>query len=155
AHPERDAQLVICSESLGMNAKVSTLIQLLRQAVREPTPGSSQEGNPAGPNADPVIIISDADVHVPPDFLANVVAPLRDERVGLVNCLYRLANPATLAMQWEAIAINADFWSQVLQAQSLKPLDFALGAVMTTTRRRLESIGGFEALVDFLADDYH
>src|SRR3989442_12019317 len=57
-------------------------------------------------------------------------------------------------MQFEAIAINADFWSQVLQAQSLKPLDFALGAVMATTRRRLESIGGFEVLVDFLADDY-
>jgi len=40
---------------------------------------------------------------------------------------YRLANPSTLAMQWEAIAINADFWSQVLQSQTLKPLDFALG----------------------------
>jgi ceramide glucosyltransferase len=107
-----------------------------------------------GSNRDRVIIISDADVHVPPDFLANVVAPLRDDQVGLVSCFYRLANPATLAMQWEAIAINADFWSQVLQAQSLKPLDFGLGAVMATTRGRLESIGGFQALADFLADDY-
>jgi ceramide glucosyltransferase len=42
----------------------------------------------------------------------------------------------------------------VLQAQSLKPLDFGLGAVMATTRGRLESIGGFQALADFLADDY-
>jgi ceramide glucosyltransferase len=57
-------------------------------------------------------------------------------------------------MQWEAIAINADFWSQVLQSQSLKPLDFALGAAMTTTRSRIDGIGGFQALVDFLADDY-
>src|SRR5206468_2110374 len=150
--------------------------------VQEPTPGPSQGGNalseggeklpslggvgggstasskpPAdqpGSNRDRVIIISDADVHVPPDLLANVVAPLCDEGVGLVSCFYRLAYPATLAMQFEAIAINADFWSQVLQAQSLKPLDFALGAVMATTRRRLESIGGFEVLVDFLADDY-
>ena len=136
ARPERDAHLVICSESLGMNAKVSTLIQLQRSAKHD------------------VVVISDADVHVPPDFLCNLVAPLRDDRVGLVSCFYRLANPATLAMQSEAIAINADFWSQVLQAQNLKPLDFALGAVMATTRRRLESIGGFEALKDFLADDY-
>jgi ceramide glucosyltransferase len=74
--------------------------------------------------------------------------------VGLVNCFYRLANPATLAMQWEAIAINADFWSQVLQSQSLKPLDFALGAVMVTRRKPLEEIGGFKALADCLADDY-
>src|SRR5438093_7665549 len=174
ARPERDAQLVICSESLGLNAKVSTLIQLFRHVAQQPTPGPSQEGNrlwergeklPAcgavgsglarstnptadrtGANRDGVVIISDADVHVPPDFLANVVAPLRDHHVGLVSCFYRLANPATLAMQSEAIAINADFWSQVLQAQNLKPLDFALGAVMATTRGRLESGGGFEAL---------
>ena len=33
----------------------------------------------------------------------------------LVNCFYRLANPSTTAMRWEAVAINADFWSQVLQ----------------------------------------
>jgi cellulose synthase/poly-beta-1,6-N-acetylglucosamine synthase-like glycosyltransferase len=197
ARPERNARLVICSESHGMNAKVSTLIQLFRHAAQEPTPGPSQppsrrsgalarreggEGNRLRKRADPlpslarvgggfprsskptadqrafnhdrVVIISDADVHVPPDFLANVVAPLRDDHAGLVSCFYRLANPATLAMQSEAIAINADFWSQVLQAQSLKPLDFALGAVMATTRGRLEYIGGFEALADYLADDY-
>jgi ceramide glucosyltransferase len=72
----------------------------------------------------------------------------------LVSCFYRFANPTNFAMRWEAFATNADFWSQVLQAQSLKPLDFALGAVMSVRRRHLESIGGFEALTDYLADDY-
>jgi ceramide glucosyltransferase len=57
-------------------------------------------------------------------------------------------------MQCEAIAINADFWSQVLQAQSLKPIDFALGAVMATRKKQLAEIGGFAALADCLADDY-
>ena len=57
-------------------------------------------------------------------------------------------------MQWEAVAINADFWSQVLQAQSLKPLDFALGAVMVIRKTQLAEIGGFPALADCLADDY-
>jgi ceramide glucosyltransferase len=71
-----------------------------------------------------------------------------------VCCFYRLANPTTLAMQWEAIAINADFWSQVLQSRSLKPIDFALGAVMATRRTQLQEIGGFAALADCLADDY-
>ena len=73
---------------------------------------------------------------------------------GMVCCFYRLANPTTLAMQWEAIAINADFWSQVLQSQTLKPIDFALGAVMAMPRKQLAEIGGFRALVDCLADDY-
>jgi ceramide glucosyltransferase len=57
-------------------------------------------------------------------------------------------------MQWEAVAVNADFWSQVLQSRTLKPLDFALGAVMATRRPQLNEIGGFRALVDYLADDY-
>jgi len=135
-HPGIDAQLVICGESLGANAKVSTLIQLQRAAKHA------------------VIAVSDADVRVPADFLANAVAPLHDPQTGLVNCFYSLANPATAAMRWEAIAINADFWSQVLQSQSLKPLDFALGAVMVTRRSCLEEIGGFAVLADFLADDY-
>ncbi len=131
-----DSQLVICPERLGANAKVSKLAQIESRAKHE------------------IIIVSDADVRVPEDFLANAVAPLRDEKVGLVNCFYRLANPITVAMQWEAVAINADFWSQVLQSKSLKPLDFALGAVMVTRRKQLAEIGGFRALVDCLADDY-
>ena len=74
--------------------------------------------------------------------------------VGLVNCFYRLANPSTTAMRWEAVAINADFWSQVLQSQTLKPLDFALGAAMLVRRNALAEIGGFQSLADCLADDY-
>ena len=135
-NPGRDAQLVVGAESPGANGKVSTLIQLERLVKH------------------PLILVSDADVRVPPDFLANVVAPLRDPKTGLVNCFYRLANPATPAMRCEAVAVNADFWSQVLQSTNLKPLDFALGAAMLTRRKLLEEIGGFAALVNCLADDY-
>ena len=135
-NPGRDAQAVVCAESPGANGKVSTLVQLVRLAKHE------------------LILVSDADVRVPPDFLANVVAPLRDPQTGLVNCFYRLANPATTAMRCEAVAINADFWSQVLQSTNLKPPDFALGAAMLTRRKLLEEIGGFAALVNCLADDY-
>jgi ceramide glucosyltransferase len=131
-----DAELVVCGPLAGSNLKVSKLMQLESLAKHD------------------VLVVSDADVRVPPDFLANMVPVLVDPRVGLANCFYRLANPTTLAMQWEAIAINADFWSQVLQSQSLKPLDFALGAVMGTRKGQLQQIGGFAALADCLADDY-
>jgi ceramide glucosyltransferase len=134
--PAIDAQLVVCTGPLNANAKVSKLAQLMPRAKYD------------------ILVISDADVEVPADFLTQAVEPLRKEQIGLVNCFYTLGNPSTLAMHWEAVATNADFWSQVLQAQSLKPLDFALGAVMVTRRKQLESIGGFEALADCLADDY-
>ncbi len=134
--PKREAQLVVCPNLIGPNAKVSKLAELEKLA---------RHG---------IFVVSDADVCVPPDFLVNAVTPLADSKVGLVNCFYRLANPTTLAMQWEAIAINADFWSQVLQSQTLKPLDFALGAVMLTHREHVTEIGGFKSLADCLADDY-
>jgi len=61
---------------------------------------------------------------------------------------------SNFGMRWEAFAINADFWSQVLQARSLKPHDFAMGAVMAMKRAPLDAIGGFASLADYLADDY-
>lgn len=135
-HLHTDTHLVICGESLGANAKVSTLIQLERLAKHE------------------LILISDADVRVPADFLEQTVDHLSDPHVGLANCFYRLANPQNTAMQWEAIAVNADFWSQVLQSATLQPPDFALGAAMLVRREALAGIGGFTALADCLADDY-
>ncbi len=134
--PKIDAQLIFCPDGLGANAKVSTLTQILPHAKHD------------------TVIISDADIRIPVDFVGQVVGPLQNPENGLVHCLYRAANPTTLAMRWEAVAINADFWGQVLQSQSMKPHDFALGAVMAATRPVLESIGGFEALANYLADDY-
>jgi len=155
--PGFDAQLVVCGKLAGANAKVAKLAQLEKLAKHD------------------LILVSDADVRVPPDFLTNIVAPMgapascrlvpeqpagrmpalpEQNEIGLVNCFYRLANPSTTAMQWEAVAINADFWSQVLQSQSLKPLDFALGAAILVRRNALAEIGGFQSLAGCLADDY-
>jgi ceramide glucosyltransferase len=135
-YPQIDARLAACNASRGANAKVSKLVELETMAKHD------------------LLVISDADVRVPPDLLANITGHLKGSDVGLVNCFYVLANPVTAAMRWEAVAINADFWSQVLQSQTLKPVDFALGAVMLTRRKLLEQIGGFKALVNVLADDY-
>ena len=135
-NPRADAKLVICESIDGMNAKAAKLAHLEQMAKHE------------------LVVICDADVRVTPDFLASFVAPLRDEKTALVNCFYRLANPATMAMRWEAIAINADFWSQVLQSQTLRPLDFALGAAILIRRKALAEIGGYKAIADCLADDY-
>lgn len=151
-NPKSDAQLVLCENLAGANAKVAKLTQLEQLAKHN------------------LILISDADVRVPPDFLPNIVAPLAPsvspsdgervskdhvrDQIGLVNCFYRLANPSTTAMHWEAVAVNADFWSQVLQSQTLKPLDYALGAAMLVRRETLAEIGGFPVLANCLADDY-
>lgn len=135
-HPEADARLVICPERLGANGKVSTLVQLEREARHE------------------MIVISDGDVWAPADLLAQLVTRLREPNVGLAHCFYRFSGARNWGMRWEALAVNADFWSQVLQSRSLWPLDFALGAALATNRFWLGRIGGLSALADHLADDF-
>jgi ceramide glucosyltransferase len=136
AHPGRDLRLVVCDAGTGTNAKAAKLARLEREAAHR------------------LIVVSDADVRVPRDFLAQLAGLLRHSGVGLVTCLFRLAEPGTLALRWEAVMFNADFWTQVLQARSLRPMDFALGAVMALRREDLERIGGFRVLRNHLADDF-
>ncbi|MGB0580555.1 MAG: glycosyltransferase [Limisphaerales bacterium] len=132
----QNIQLLRLDSPAGPNVKVSKLILLADRAKHE------------------VFCLSDADTCVSKDFLIQLVQPLRDDKVGVANSCYLAANPRNAAMWWEAIGINADFWSQVLQAKDLGPMDFALGAVMAMRRETLKDIGGFEAVQEFLADDF-
>jgi len=100
------------------------------------------------------LVVADQDVLVVPDFLSDFLALLADPAVGLVNCFYILPTAENWGMKLEAMAVNADFWTQVCQGNMLKPMDFALGAAMATTKDQLARIGGFEAVLDYLADDY-
>src|SRR5262249_59234223 len=84
----------------------------------------------------------------------GIVAPFRDPRVGAVTCLYTASSDGHLADDLEALGIATDFAAGVLAAWKLEGVRFTLGATMATTRQRLWEIGGFDALVDYLADDF-
>ena len=86
--------------------------------------------------------------------LSQIIAEFQREGVGLVTCLYRAAETADFASKLEAVGITAEFAAGVLMARMLEGVKFALGSTMATTRTRLQSIGGFRALKDYLADDF-
>ena len=135
--PQRAIRSMVCSENLGSNTKVSNLAQMLRQAKHEN------------------ILVNDSDIRVPSDYLRRVMAPLADPQVGLVTCLYRGMASPTLGSRLEALGISTDFSAGVLAARQLEGgIRFGLGSTLAFRRRDLEAIGGFEALVDYLADDY-
>ncbi len=101
----------------------------------------------------PILIVNDADIRVPADYVERVTAPLSDARVGLVTCLYR-ANGSTFASRFEALGVSTDFAPSTLVARMLGVDEFAMGSTMAFRRADLERIGGFEAIADYLADDY-
>ena len=135
--PDRALQLVVSPNILGPNVKVSNLEQMVQAARFE------------------YLIVNDSDIRVEPDYLQRVVAPLADENVGMVTCLYRGVAAPTLGSQLEALGISTDFNAGVLAAQLIEGgLSFGLGSTLAFRRRNLNQIGGFRSIVEFLADDY-
>src|SRR5882762_10490479 len=135
--PQRDIRLVVCPEALGANAKVSSLAQML-PVVRYQH-----------------VIVNDSDIRVEPGYLRQVIAPLANERVGMVTCLYRGEAAGTLGSRLESLGIGTDFCPGVLAARQIEGgIRFGLGSTLAFRRTDLERIGRFESLVDYLADDY-
>lgn len=135
--PGRMIRLVVCSRQLGPNVKISNLEQMLPTARYQH------------------LLVNDSDIRVEKDYLRRVIAPLMDERVGMVTCLYRGAAASTLGSRLESLGIGTDFCAGVLVARELEGgLRFGLGSTLAFRRTDLERIGGFRSLVDFLADDY-
>jgi ceramide glucosyltransferase len=101
----------------------------------------------------PLLLVNDSDIKVPPGYLDGVTAPLEERHVGLVTCLYR-AEAESWAARWEALGIATEFAPSVMVARLLGVAEFALGSTMALRAETLREIGGFEAIADYLADDY-
>jgi len=134
--PERDIELVVDGIIHGPNYKISSLINASPMVRHE------------------IIIISDSDIRVSADYLRNVVAPFADPQVGLVTSLYRSAGVQGAPTALEAMGFAAELVPNVMVALKVEGLSFALGASMAVRREALAAIGGFAALVNYLADDY-
>jgi ceramide glucosyltransferase len=134
--PGRSMRLIVGAQELGSSSKVNKLCRLVREARHE------------------ILVISDSDVSVTPSYLRSVAAPFRDDQVGAVTCLYRGLPDPGIWGALEAIGISTDFAPGVIVARQLEGMTFTLGATMATTKTRLAEVGGFEALVDYCADDF-
>jgi ceramide glucosyltransferase len=134
--PHVPIRLLVCSGSSSPNNKVAKLCRILPEARYD------------------VLVISDGDIRVKPDYLRCVVSPFRDPSVGAVTCLYRGMTQPNVWSELEDLNLTTDLLASMLVARKLEGVRFALGATMAVTRSRLAEIGGFEALADCAADDH-
>ena len=134
--PDISIRLLSGAEQIGTNRKVNNLALLAREARHE------------------VLIQSDGDVRVGPNFVRELAASFANPKVGIVSCFYRGIVEGNLWAELEAIGAATDFFAGAMVADWKEGVTFALGAAVATTKTWLARIGGYEAMANYLADDY-
>ncbi len=135
-HPDADLETIVDSVRHGSNAKVSNLVNMMAAARHD------------------VLIVSDSDIAVGPDYLARVVAALGLPGVGAVTCLYHGRGDAGGWSQLAAQGISYGFLPSVVVGLRLGLAEPCMGSTIALTRATLDRIGGFAAFADILADDH-
>jgi ceramide glucosyltransferase len=133
--PDSDVTVVTGPLPAGRNRKVANLLNM-EQAARHD-----------------IYLLSDSDMHAPPDFLRDLVATLAQPGTGLVTALYAgLPGSGSVAAQLGTTQITHSFLPGALVARALGRAD-CLGGTMLLRRETLAHVGGLRVLLDHLADD--
>jgi ceramide glucosyltransferase len=134
--PDRDIELVIDPQQHGANRKISNLINMSARARHE------------------IVVVSDSDIRVEPQYLQVVISTLLAPGVGVVTCLYYGFSLTGLWSRLSAAAINEHFLPNALMGLKLGLARPCTGATIAARMETLRQIGGFEVFADRLADDY-
>jgi ceramide glucosyltransferase len=135
-YPNVKTRVVVSGEPKWHNAKVYSLDKMIASTRNS------------------YFIITDSDILVEPDFIRNVIAPLRDPSVGCVTAMYKGVPAAEFWSSIEALGMSVEMPSGVMVADMLEGMKFALGAAMATRRDALRAIGGIRATRDYYSDDF-
>ena len=120
----------------GQNRKISNVLNMMAAAEH------------------PIIVLSDSDIGVRPDYLERVRAALAQPGVGVVTCPYYGEGRAGFWSGLAAMGLSYQFLPNVITGVSLRLAEPCMGSTIAIRRETLGRIGGFEAFRDVLADDY-
>jgi ceramide glucosyltransferase len=135
-HPAVRSTFVFDAREPGGNAKVNRLAAALRFARHR------------------LVLFSDGNVRVRPDFLGRAVAFFADPAVGLVSHLFRAAGPVSLPSRVEASYLNGCLQPGTALVAGLLRMPCVVGKSILVSQRALQAIGGIQVLRDYLAEDF-
>ncbi len=135
--PHVPAKFFSTGEPPYINAKVASMELMEKSAAHE------------------ILVISDSDVRVTPDYLRAVALPFADQKVGGMCCPYRgIAAGGGLWARLEAVGMSVEMTSGVLVARMMEGMQFVLGPTMAFRRDVIRRMGGFKVTADYCADDF-
>jgi ceramide glucosyltransferase len=136
SYPQIPARLIVTGEPPYANAKVFSLDTMLAAASHD------------------LIVMADSDTRVTPEMLSVLAGEFENPHTGLATCPYRAAPGYSFWSMLEALGLNTEFIGGVLTARMLDGMKFAIGPTIAARRETLAGIGGFNAVKDFLAEDF-
>lgn len=135
--PHRAIRLITNVPRIGSNEKINNLCQLAQKAQYD------------------LLVMSDSDVRVDPDYLKAVVAPFANPDVGVVTMLYKGLSAGNVASKLDALGMYMDSAPAALVAKRVEGrMRFAFGWTMASSKKFLSEIGGWEAMVNHHSDDF-
>lgn len=136
AYRQVATRLIVTGEPPYANAKVWSLDGMLAAARHD------------------LLVMSDSDIRVTPAMLRAIAAEFADPRLGMATCPYRAVPGPSFWSTLEAVGLNTEFIGGVLLARMIEGMKFALGPTIAARRETLAAIGGFDAVKDYLAEDF-
>ncbi|WP_277968739.1 bacteriohopanetetrol glucosamine biosynthesis glycosyltransferase HpnI [Sphingomonas echinoides] len=136
AHPDADIQLVVDGTVHGASGKISNLVNM------EPF---IRHG---------IVVLSDSDIAVAPDYLGQLLRALDRPNVGIVTCIYAGRGDAGFWSRLGAAGVSYQFMLGLVFGVANKLATPCMGSTIAMTRETLQRIGGFGSFADKLADDY-
>ncbi|MDZ7268696.1 MAG: glycosyltransferase [candidate division KSB1 bacterium] len=134
-HPELAVKIVIDERQFGFNPKVNNLVPMMVHARHD------------------LLLISDDNVRVPPDYLRDTVAEMGAD-TGLVYNLICGVGGKRLGALLENLHLNSFIVGSVCFLHTLLRHPCVIGKSMLLRRSTLQEIGGLQYVRNALAEDY-
>ena len=130
------SKLVVSDYAIGLNPKVNNMNNMFPSAEGE------------------FIFINDSNTRVNKDFLKNLSNEFNNDNIGLVTATIRGVGAKNVTSVWENLHLNTFVAPNVFIAKQFANISIVIGKSILIPRKVLQEIGGFNALKNYLAEDF-
>ena len=136
AHPQIAVRFVLSDPDFGLNPKLSNLAAALAAASHD------------------LVLQSDANVRVRPDYLTRVVGELLAEDAALLSSMVVGAGEESVGAALENLQLSAWIAPATCFALHIGGVTCVIGKSMLLRRSELDEVGGIAAFKDHLTEDF-